>query len=97
MNKLLKLTEEADRDLIDIYLDGIRNYGLQQAERYSETLVKKMNLVAENPSFGNDYSDVRPTLMRYESVSHAIYYQPLEMGILVLRILHGRMDPTRHL
>ena len=36
-----------------------------------------MNLVAENPSFGNDYSDVRPTLMLYENVSHAIYYQPV--------------------
>ena len=34
---------------------------------------------------------------RYESVSHAIYYRPTQSGILILRVLHGRMDPARHL
>jgi len=90
-------TREADRDLIDIYLFGLERYGLRQAEHYSETLNAKIQMAAENPSFGSDYGDVRSGLRRYESVAHAIYYRPTATGILVLRILYGSMDPARHL
>jgi toxin ParE1/3/4 len=56
-----------------------------------------MAVVADNPSFGADYSFVRDDLRRYECISHAIYYRRTASGILVLRILHGRMDPGHHL
>ncbi|WOE73754.1 type II toxin-antitoxin system RelE/ParE family toxin [Alterisphingorhabdus coralli] len=97
MTERLRLTEEADRDLIDIYLYSLKEFGVQQADRYSDTLMQKLETVAENPSFGSDYSYIRAGLRRYTSVSHAIYYQSLDSGILVLRILHGSMDPARHL
>ena len=68
-----------------------------QAERYAETLNGKIAVAAENPSFGANYSFVRDDLRRYECISHAIYYRTTSSGILVLRILHGRMDPGQHL
>jgi toxin ParE1/3/4 len=64
----IELTLDAERDLIDIFL-----YGHAQAERYAETLNGKMAVVADNPSFGADYSFARDDLRRYECVSHAIY------------------------
>lgn len=93
----IKLTLDAERDLIDIYLYGIEHFGHAQAERYAETLNGKMAVAADNPSFGADYSFVRDGLRRYECASHAIYYRTTARGILVLRILHGRMDPGQHL
>jgi toxin ParE1/3/4 len=93
----IKLTLDAERDLIDIYLYGIENFGHAQAERYAATLNEKMAVAADNPSFGADYSFVRSGLRRRECVSHAIYYHTSANGILVLRILHGRMDPGQHL
>ena len=57
----------------------------------------RIAVAAENPSFGADYSFVRDDLQRYECISHAIYYRTTASGILVLRILHGRMDPGQHL
>lgn len=96
MSDLLNFTEEAQSDVINIYLYGLEHYGIRQAEKYSEKLADKLKIVAENPSFGTDYNDIRPGLHRYESVSHSIYYQPTKGGILVLRILHGKMDPARH-
>lgn len=93
----IELTLDAERDLIDIYLYGIEHFGHAQAERYAETLNGKMAVAADNPSFGADYSFVRDGLRRYECVSHAIYYRTTARGILVLRILHGRMDPGHHL
>lgn len=93
----IELTLDAERDLIDIYLNGIEHFGHAQTERYAETLNGKMAVAADNPSFGADYSFVKDGLRRYECVSHAIYYRTTVCGILVLRILHGRMDPGQHL
>lgn len=56
-----------------------------------------MAIAADNPSFGVDYSFVRSGLRRHESLSHAIYYRATARGIMVLRILHGRMDPGKYL
>lgn len=89
----IELTLDAERDLINIYLYGLEHFGHAQAERYAETLNGKMAVVAENPSFGTDYSFIKKGLRRYECVTHAIYYRTTASGILVLRILHGRMDP----
>ena len=93
----IEITGDAEQDLIDIYLHGIEHFGLNQAERYSEILHARIDIIAENPSFGSDYGFVRDGLRRYESVSHAIYFQRIAKGVRALRILHGRMDPGRHL
>ena len=93
----IEITRDAEQDLIDIYLYGIEHFGLIQAERYSESLQAKIDTIAENPNFGSDCGFVRDGLQRYESVSHAIYFQRISEGVRILRILHGRMDPGRHL
>jgi len=93
----IELTKEAERDLINIFLFGVEHFGVVQAERYSSLLTAKIESAAANPSFGADYDFVRSGLLRYEATSHAIYYRQTSDGILVLRILHGRMDPARHL
>jgi toxin ParE1/3/4 len=93
----IELTVAAERDLIDIFLYGVEHFGLAQAERYAAALNDRIESAAENPSFGADYSFVRENVRRLEAVSHAIYYRVTTTGILVLRVLHGRMDPARHL
>lgn len=94
---VIELTTEAERDLIDIFLFGLEHFGAAQAERYSAILMTKIESAAANPSFGADYDFVRGGIRRYEAFSHAIYYQKTAAGIRVLRILHGRSDPSRHL
>ena len=93
----IDFTRDAERDLINIYLYGIEQFGPVQAERYTKTLNAKIEMVAEHPDFGADYGFVIKGVRRYEAVSHAIYYCSTGAGILVLRVLHGRMDPARHL
>jgi toxin ParE1/3/4 len=93
----IELTLDAEQDLIDIFLHGIAHFGPAQAERYAKMLNAKIEMAAEHPDFGADYGFVVEGVRRYESVSHAIYYRPVPSGIRVLRILHGRMDPARHL
>lgn len=93
----IELTIEAERDLIDIFLFGLEHFGAVQAERYSALLKTKIESAAVNLSFGADYDFVRGGTRRYKDASHAIYNQTTASGIRVLRILHGRSDPSRHL
>lgn len=93
----IDFTHEAERDLINIFLYGIEHFGPVHAERYLETINAKIEIAAEHPDFGTDYGFVVGGVRRYEAVSHAVYYRSTRTGILVLRVLHGRMDPARHL
>lgn len=93
----VELTADAERDLIDIYLYSAEQFGPAQAERYAETLNAGIMFVAEHHTVGSDDGFIRANLRRFECVSHAIYYQPAANGIRVLRVLHSRMDPGRHL
>ena len=93
----IEITSDAEQDLVDIYLYGIEHFGVNQADRYSELLHARIGTIAGNPSFGSDYGFVRDGLRRYESVAHAIYFQRIAEGVRILRVLHGRMDPGRHL
>jgi toxin ParE1/3/4 len=89
----IDFARDAERDLIDIFLYGIEHFGPAQAERYLETLNAKIEMAAEHPDFGADYSFVLVGVRRHEAISHAMYYRSTRPGILVLRVLHGRMDP----
>ena len=93
----INFTRDAERDLINIFLYGIEHFGPAQAERYLETLNAKIEMAAEHPDYGADYGFVITGVRRFRAVSHAVYYRSTPSGILVLRILHGRMDPARHL
>jgi plasmid stabilization system protein ParE len=51
----------------------------------------------QSHSWGNDYGLIKPGLLRYEDRSHAIDYQPTGDGILVVRVLGGKQNPTLHI
>lgn len=92
-----KLTEDAERDVIDIYLYTFENFGEAQAEKYSAELFARFAQIANNPTLGKSYGTVHPGAFRINQGSHAIYYKHQDKNVLVLRILHQAMDPGRHL
>jgi toxin ParE1/3/4 len=92
-----KLTQDADSDVAEIYLNGLEMFGAAQAEKYAANMAKRFLFLAEKKTQGSDYNHVLPELRRADYVSHAIYYRHTDYGVLILRILHGRMDPGRHL
>lgn len=92
-----KLARDADSDVVQIFQDGLEMFGAAQAEKYAVEMGKRFSFLAEKKTQGSDYSHVAPGLRRADYVSHAIYYRYTDYGILILRILHGRMDPARHI
>jgi toxin ParE1/3/4 len=89
-----QLSKTAQAELDSLYLYGILNYGLRQADVYYNGLIECLDLLAQYRNWGSDYSFISPNLQRYEYSAHSIYYQPSENGILI--VLGNRQDPARH-
>ena len=92
-----QLTEEADRDVEEILTYSVKNFGVTQTQHYFEALKKCIELLADNPNMGYSAEDILPEYLRFPHESHIIFYKSLSSSILVVRILHERMDPNLHL
>ncbi|RKZ58454.1 MAG: type II toxin-antitoxin system RelE/ParE family toxin [Gammaproteobacteria bacterium] len=92
-----QLTEDADRDVKEILAYSVKSFGVAQTENYFEALKKCIELLADNPNMGNSAEDILPEYLRFPHESHIIFYKNLSSSILVVRILHERMDPKLHL
>lgn len=91
------LTPEAQHDLADILLYTVQRWGEEQQDRYAAALEQGMALLGENPTIGRP----RPELFRgcrsYRVREHILYYVLRDETVVIIRVLHGRMDALRHL
>lgn len=94
---VFRLTPAARRDLSGIWDYTQELWDVRQAEIYIRELGTAIERVAEQPQRGRACEEVRANYRRYAVGSHLIFYVEAESGIDVIRILHQRMDPTRHL
>lgn len=92
-----QLTEEADKDVEEILAYSVKNFGVNQTQHYFASLKERIKLLADNPSMGHSAEDILPEYLRFPHESHIIFYKNLSSSILVVRILHERMDPNLHL
>lgn len=88
----LRLSEEAEQDLVDIYIYTFENFGFKQAEDYTECLYKNLNTIQENPGIGRTAKEIFSNLRRYTYKSHIIFYGIEEDFISIVRIVHHSMD-----
>lgn len=91
------LTPRAAQDLNDIWDYTADRWSTEQANRYIRNLQHSMGLLAENPNIGRACDEIARGYQKHTSGSHLIFFRVTEDGIKVIRILHRRMDPDRHL
>jgi toxin ParE1/3/4 len=53
-------------------------------------------MLVEQPTQGRKADELAPGLRRVEYQSHVVFYIPKDHGIRIVRVLHQRMDVTRH-
>jgi toxin ParE1/3/4 len=82
---------KAEQDLSDIY-DWIADDSTANADAYIERLVAAIRLLADMPRMGSCRLSRFPTVRSFSVGSHLIFYQPVEDGIEVVRVIHGARD-----
>ncbi|HMF68163.1 MAG TPA: type II toxin-antitoxin system RelE/ParE family toxin [Phyllobacterium sp.] len=89
MNKF-RLTERAETEILEIFLDSIEMFGVMQARRYKDELVYCCELLADTPHMGRLAETLGVGVRRHEHKSHAILCEQKADGILVLALVPGR-------
>ncbi len=53
--------------------------------------------LVEFPGLGRDIGHIRPGYFRLECGRHIVFFMKRETSVLIVRVLHERMDVRRHL
>ena len=92
-----RLSVKAAEDIETIAEFSIRQRGLARAEKYILGQHETFQRLVEFPDLGRDASDIRRGYRKIETASHSVFYRKTNNGVLIVRVLHQRMDFGRHL
>ncbi|MFM7426534.1 MAG: type II toxin-antitoxin system RelE/ParE family toxin [Elainella sp.] len=81
----------AELDLIDIW-DYIAEDSLDRADEFLDRLEKKLAMLARNPELGRRREELLPNLRSFPIGNYVVFYQEIDSGIDLIRVLHGSRD-----
>lgn len=88
-----RFSRKAVADISGIWEYTAETWSESQADQYYKLLIKACERLAADPLKGKAYEELGPGIRGYKIEKHTIFYQTTHPGpILVLRILHERMD-----
>ena len=93
MNRVV-FSPAAQIDLEQIW-DYTNGQGADQANKYIRVLQRAVERLADNPLIGRACDEVGDGYRRHAAGSHTIYYRITNELIVVVRVLHQRMDVDR--
>ena len=92
-----RLAPAAQRDLSSIWNFTLERWDEIQAETYISEIRAAIERIAGDPQRGRNCDEIREGYRRYGIGSHLIFYIVRTDSVDVIRILHQRMDPARHI
>lgn len=95
--RTLEYTDSAEADLAGIVQDTIDRWGADQANRYIDGLERLTSRLVEHPAIGTTCEDLDGMPQAFPYQSHILYYLVEPDRLVVLRVLHKRMNPRLHL
>mgnify|MGYP001823799434 FL=1 len=93
----LVIAPAAKNDLKEIYQYGLRQWGQSQSESYLSTIKKQFWLLTQQPLMGTERPELLPDTRSLPIESHTLFYRVTANRVEIIRLLHGRQDPQRHL
>lgn len=93
----LVIAPAAKADLKNIYQYGLQQWGKSQSDSYLETLKEHFWAITEQPLMGAERPELLPGIRSLPIESHTLFYRVNTDTVDIIRILHGRQDPQRHL
>ena len=70
---------------------------MDQTEIYIRSIQNTINAIAVDPTRGQKCDDIREGYWRVRSGSHLIFFRRENYNVIVIRILHERMDVSNQL
>lgn len=64
------------------------------ATRLMDTFAAKFQTLAAYPELGYRCDAVSPGLRCFAAGSYVVFYQPIEGGVQIVRVMHGSQDQT---
>ena len=93
-----RFTNEAVEYLEDIWFYTKQTWTLEQADRYYNLIIEEIEFIASNPMLGRSIDHIMAGYKSTKVKAHVAYYKQVEDdGILIVRILHQRMDSENKL
>ena len=93
----LVIAPAAKTDLKDIYQYGLRQWGQTQSESYLESIKEQFWTLTDQLLIGIDRSELLSGARSLPIESHTLFYRVTTDTVEIIRVLHGRQDPQRHL
>jgi toxin ParE1/3/4 len=93
----LDLTEIARADLKSIRRYSQRTWGPDRTAQYMAALRDTLKGLLAGTVVSRTRDDLRPGLQMATSGRHRVFFEVDETRVLVVRVLHDRMDYQRHL
>lgn len=88
-----KLTNNAVKELSDIWNYTCDSWSETQADRYYKIILNTCSTIAKKPQQGKVYEEIYPDLNGKKASKHIIFYRIMEdKSIENTRILHERME-----
>lgn len=93
----LRKSRLAEIDLENIWLYTFEQWGIEQAHRYYDELGTAISGLREQPEFGKHARHNGIDYRYFRVAKHVIYYRLKQEEILIVRVLHERMDAPLHI
>lgn len=87
----------AETDMSNIWHYGAENWGIEQADRYTDGLFALFDLLTDFPEMARERSEFTPAVRIHPSGVHLVIYRTDGQGIEIIRILHAHQNLTAFL
>ena len=94
---ILYFSPEAYEDMLGFRQYTHTTWSAAQADRYTEKLEHTCWMLVDTPHLGRALPEVEASLRVIRCDSHFIFYRVLRNRLVVIALLHERMDAVRHL
>jgi len=88
---ILLMRPRAELDLLDIW-DYIADDSPDRADNFLDRIESKLMTLAQNSGLGRKRSELLPDLRSFSIGNYVVFYQQIEGGIDVIRLLHSSRD-----
>jgi toxin ParE1/3/4 len=91
------VSPRAEDDIVGIAAHTLERWGERQMARYVDGLHARFVALARFPNSGRRRDELGRGYRSIVHASHIVFYKVMVRDLVIVRVLHGRMSPERHL